>query len=155
MALFADNRCRIPPVTARSPNGEAVQVDLSAIVAGFSGTVDIVASVTVSIDGGATTTPIAFTANQILTDPADGSTIHLDTSAMFRTGEDYIEFPGTNDVFDTLAALRDDQLNTRNLSSQGRLDAMNRRLGDVGRVEYQLLSEVGLSQSRWNSWNVC
>ena len=46
------------------------------------------------------------------------------------------------------AALRDDLLNTRNLSSQGRLDAMNRRLGDVGRVEDQLLSEVGAQSSR-------
>jgi flagellar hook-associated protein 3 FlgL len=130
-------------LTVTGPNGEAVQVDLSAIVAGFSGAVDIVADGTVSIDGGTTTAPIVFATNQVLTNPADGSTIHLDTSAMFQTGEDSVEFPGTNDVFDTLAALRDDLLNTRNLSSQDRLAAMNRRLGDVGRVEDQLLSEVG------------
>ena len=130
-------------LTVTGPNGEEVHVDLSAIVAGFSGTVDITADGTVSVDGGVTTVPISFSANQIITDPADGATVHLDTQAMFRTGEDSVEFPGTNDVFDTLVALRDDLLNTRDLSSADRLDAMNRRLGDIERVEDQLLSEVG------------
>ncbi|MCP4170412.1 MAG: flagellar hook-associated protein 3 [Fuerstiella sp.] len=124
-------------------NGDQVHVDLSAIVAGFSGSVDITADGTISADGGATTVPIVFSTNQIITDPADGTTIHLDTSAMLRTGENSVEFSGTNDVFDTLAALRDDLLNTRDFSSQDRLDAMNRRLGDIERVEDHLLGEVG------------
>ncbi len=130
-------------LTVTGPNGETVYVDVSSIAAGFSGTVDITADGTVSVDGGTTTVPITFSANQIITNPADGATVHLDTQAMFRTGEDYVEFPGTNDVFDTLVALRDDLLNTRGLSSGDRLDAMNRRLGDIERVEDQLLSEVG------------
>lgn len=125
------------------PNGEQVYVDLSAITAGFSGSVDIVADGTVSVDGGTTTDPILFAANQIVTNPADGLTVHLDATAMFRTGENSVEFAGTNDVFDTLAALRDDLVNTRDLASQDRLDAMNRRLGDIEPVEDHLLSEVG------------
>ena len=126
------------------PNGEQVYVDLSAITAGFNGTVDIVADGTLSIDGGLTTQPLAFSTNEIFTDPADGSTIHLDTTTLIRTGEDTAEFLGTNDVFGTLIALKDDLANTRNLSGPDRKDAINRRLGDIERLEDHLLDEVGI-----------
>ena len=126
------------------PNGEQVYVDLSAITAGFNGTVDIVADGTLSIDGGLTAQPIVYSTNEIYTDPTDGSTVHLDTTTLFRTGEDSAEFLGTNDVFGTLIALRDDLVNTRNLSGPDRKDAINRRLGDIERLEDHLLDEVGI-----------
>ncbi|HIE97641.1 MAG TPA: flagellar hook-associated protein 3 [Planctomycetes bacterium] len=130
-------------LTVTGPNGEQVYLDLSAITAGFSGTVDIVADGTLSIDGGITTQPIAFSTNETYTDPADGATVHLDTTTLFRTGEDSAEFVGTNDVFGTLIALRDDLTNSRNLSGPDRKDAINRRLGDIERLEDHLLDEVG------------
>ena len=126
------------------PNGEQVYVNLSAITAGFNGTVDIVADGMLSIDGGITVQPIAYSANEILTDPADGSTVHLDTTALFRTGEDSAEFPGTNDVFGTLIALRDDLTNSRDLSNPDRNEAIQRRLVDIERLEDHLLNEVGM-----------
>ncbi len=131
-------------LTVTGPNGEQVYLDLSAITAGFSGTVDIVADGTLSIDGGITTQPIAFSTNETYTDPADGATVHLDTTTLFRTGEDSAEFVGTNDVFGTLIALRDDLTNSRNLSGPDRKDAINRRLGDIERLEDHLLDEVGI-----------
>ncbi|MEO1980425.1 MAG: flagellar hook-associated protein FlgL, partial [Fuerstiella sp.] len=131
-------------LTVTGPNGEQVYLDLSAITAGFSGTVDIVADGTLSIDGGITTQPIAFSTNETYTDPADGATVHLDTTTLFQTGEDSAEFVGTNDVFGTLIALRDDLTNSRNLSGPDRKDAINRRLGDIERLEDHLLDEVGI-----------
>ncbi len=101
---------------------------------------------TLSVDGGATTQPIVFSTNQIVTDPADGSTINPDTSALFRTGEASAEFPGTNDVFGTLIALRDDLLNSRDLTSQDRKDAMGRRVGDIERLENHLGMQSGCSR---------
>ncbi|MCP4854019.1 MAG: hypothetical protein GY903_05960 [Fuerstiella sp.] len=105
---------------------------------------DIVADGTLSIDGGVTTLPIVYSTNETYTDPTDGSTVHLDTTNLFRTGEDSAEFPGTNDVFGTLIALRDDLTNTRDLNGTDRKDAINRRLGDIERLEDHLLNEVGI-----------
>ncbi len=125
-------------------NGERVYVDATAILAGFNGTVDITSTGTMSIDGGLTTTPISFAANQVVTDARDGTIVNLDTSLINRTGTDQLEFPGTDDVFDAIRSLRDDLLNTRSLAPSERAASLNRRLGDIERVHEHVLDIIGM-----------
>lgn len=126
------------------PQGEKVYLDASAIVAGFSGSVDITSTGTMSIDGGVTTTPITFAANEVVTDSRNGAMVNLNTSMISRTGTDQLEFPGTTDVFNAVRSLRDDLLNTRNLSTSDRAAALDRRLGDLERVHAHILDIIGV-----------
>ncbi len=126
------------------PGGERVYLDASAISAGFNGTVDITSTGSMSIDGGVTKTPISFAASQAVTDSRNGTVVNLDSSAIHRTGTDQLEFPGTTDVFKAVRALRDDLLNTRNLSTGDRASALNRRVGDLERVHSHLLDVIGV-----------
>ena len=61
-----------------------------------------------------------------------------------RTGTDQLEFPGTTDVFNAVSSLRDDLLNTRNLSPGDRATSLNRRLGDLERVHDHVLDIIGV-----------
>ncbi len=125
-------------------NGEKVYVDASAITAGLNGTIDIESTGNLSIDGGATTTPITFTGNDVVTDSSNGGVVNIDTSAITRVGTDSLEFPGTNDVFNSVIALRDELLNTRHLSASDHAAALNRRLGDIERVQSHVLDILGV-----------
>ena len=124
--------------------GEKVYVNTTGISAGFNGTVDLEATGSLSLDGGLTTTPIAFSANQQITDPRDGTLVNLDTTAIRRAGTDHVEFPGTSDVFSTLRELRDDILNVRNIPEADRSDSLTRRLGDIERIQDHVLDMVGV-----------
>ena len=126
------------------PSGEVVYVDTSALTAGFSGSVDITADGTISIDEGATSTPLTFDANESVVDSRDNSVVYLDTSGRLYAGQGVIEFPGTTDVFDTLVALRDDVLNERGLNTQNRLAAFDRHIANIDRIENHLLDQVGV-----------
>ena len=125
-------------------NGEKVYVDASAITAGFNGTIDIESTGNLSIDGGATTTPISFAGNDVVTDSSTGGVVNIDSTGITRVGKDSLEFPGTNDVFNAVIALRDDLLNTRNLSTSERAAALDRRLGDIERVHSHVLDTLGV-----------
>lgn len=126
------------------PDGAKVYVDASAITAGFNGTIDIESTGNLSIDGGATTTPITFTDNDVVTDSRNGAVVNIDTSTITRVGTDNLEFPGTNDAFNAVIALRDELLNTRNLSPSDHAAALDRRLGDIERVQSNILDILGV-----------
>ncbi|MCA9176308.1 MAG: hypothetical protein KDB14_17600, partial [Planctomycetales bacterium] len=125
------------------PNGELVHLDLSSISPGFSGTVDIVATGSVSIDNGATSVAIDFSSNQQLIHGETGATINLDTSGVIRSGDDPFDHPGSSNLFETLIALRDDLLNARGLTEREFQDALTSRLGDLERLTDHLLDNVG------------
>ncbi|MCA9049281.1 MAG: flagellar hook-associated protein FlgL [Planctomycetaceae bacterium] len=126
------------------PNGEFTFLDTTGITAGFDGTIDVTAEGTLSIDGGLSEVPITFADNNAVTDSSDGSVVYPDTTDIRRTGTNSVELIGTTDAFDVLVALRDDLLNTRGLETQHRLDALNRRIADVDRVDNHLLSQIGV-----------
>lgn len=126
------------------PDGEKVYVNTTAITPGFSGSVDLTADGTLSIDGGATSTAITFSASQQVVDSRDGTLVNLDTSGTRMAGTDELEFPGTSDIFSVLRQLRNDLLNSRNLETSDRAEALNRRLGDVELVQDHLLDMVGV-----------
>ena len=126
------------------PLGEVVHLDLSSITPGFSGTVDLQADALLSVDGGQTTQAIGYSANEQITDPSDGSVIYIDTTNIRLAESEHLEFPGTGSAFQTLVALRDDILNGRSLEQSARNDAVQRRLGDIERLEDHLLDELGV-----------
>lgn len=126
------------------PAGERIFVDTTSIVPGFSGVVSLTAEGTLSLDQGAQTTPLTFSDSQSVVDSRNGERVYLDTTQVTRTGVDQLEFPGTNDIFHALIALREDLRNSRGLGTAELSAAMGRRLGDLDRVSTHVLSEIGL-----------
>jgi len=126
------------------PFGETVFVDTTAITPGFSGSVDITASGSVSIDDGATQTALDFTANQQIVDSRDGTIIHLDSSAPMRTGTDRVEMPGTSNAFQVLIGLRDELRNPAGKSDTELSDALGFRIDELERMSDHLLNEIGV-----------
>lgn len=126
-----------------SPNGDAVYVDTTAITAGFNGSVDITANGTMSIDGGATSTPVTFASDQFATDGATGKTTFVDTTNVKRVGSERIDYAGAYDSFQALIALRDDLRNTNNLSHTDQIQAVANHIGEIDRAQNKLLDKVG------------
>ena len=126
------------------PNGEKAYLKTTNISPGFDGTVDMTSTGKLSVDGGLSTINIAYSANQQVTDSRDGTVVNIKTSAIRIAGTDNLEFPGTSDVFSVIRELRDDLLNTRGLDVSAQNEALNRRLGDVERVQDHLLDIVGV-----------
>jgi flagellar hook-associated protein 3 len=125
------------------PQGEIVFLDTTNITAGFSGNVSVQADGVISIDGGATSIPIDFSADQILTHSVRQSVTHVDTSGVKQTGRVNVEYQDTADAFTTLFELRDDLLNNRKLANDGVAGALGRRLADIDSVSDQIFGAIG------------
>lgn len=123
-------------------HGEIIHVDMSSITAGFSGTVDIVADGTLSVDGGLSTTAIDFSSNQTIVDSTTDRFTNINSSNIIRTGDDYLDFPGTSDAFQVLYELTQDLRNTRNLSNSDIAEALDSRLGELARASDNLLDSI-------------
>jgi flagellar hook-associated protein 3 FlgL len=123
--------------------GEVVFIDTTAIAAGFNGAVAITADGTLSTDGGATTVPIDFSANQIVIHGANGSVTNIDTTAVRRAGTEQLEYRGAYDAFEILMTLRDDLRNLRGLTEGEQLEAISSKIGELNRVRDNILNVVG------------
>lgn len=130
------------------PGGEVVHLDLSNVTAGFSGTVTVQGAGRASIDGGLTFAPIGFSANEVLTDSRDQSTVNVDSSGIRRAGIDRVELTQTANAFEALKLLRDDLLTGGDVSSNVHAERINRRLTDVVRIQDHLLEHVGTQSVR-------
>ena len=128
-------------------DGEIIYVDMSAITAGFTGNVGLTADGTLSIDDGASTTPIDFSSNQQVFDVDGEQFVNIDTTNTFRTGDDFLEFPGTADVFQAVYELVVDLRNDRGLDNKSVSEALGRRLEDIERLSDHLLENVGKQSS--------
>ena len=124
-------------------NGAVVFVDASAITAGFNGTVAVAGDGTLSVDGGATSTPITFSSNQVVTNSLTGAVTNIDSTNIVRAGSDHVEYTGTFDTFQILQALRDDLRNVRGLSAAEQASAVAGRIGELERVRTNVLGVVG------------
>ncbi len=133
-------------------NGRFVYLDTRSITAGFNGEVDIIANGSVSIDGGETEQAIDFSENQLFTDSRDGGTVYLDTRNARNLENAKLEFSGTFDAFQTLVALREDLLNSRELNVGERNEALGRRIEDIDRVNDHLLNEIGVQSVNLESF---
>jgi len=132
-------------------NGDVIFLNTTAITANFNGDVDITADGTLSIDGGATTTPITFSASQMITNSASGKVTFVDTASVKRTGREVVEYPGTYDAFQSLVALRDSLRNTSNLSQTDQIAAISKHIGELERVHNRILDTVGAQSASLSS----
>ncbi len=124
-------------------NGDVVYIDTSAITAGFNGSIAISSTGAMSVDGGATSTPITYSANQAVTDGATGAVTFVDTTNLQRTGAETVDHPGSYDPFQALIALRDDLNNVNNLSSADQIQAISGSIADLQSVSTQVESAMG------------
>jgi flagellar hook-associated protein 3 FlgL len=125
------------------PGGQVVYLDTTAITPGFSGTVAITADGTLSTDGGATTVPIAFSANQVVTNSATGAVTNVNSTQIRQTGTDGLTYPGTEDAFQVLMSLRDALRNTSGLSANDQVQAISGTIAELDRVHNGVLAGVG------------
>lgn len=125
------------------PHGEAVFLNTTAITPGFNGTVSLTATGTLSVDGGATSKPIDFSANQVVTDGTTGAMTNVDSAQIRRAGTDRLDYQGATDVFQVLIALRDDIRNTHGLSATDRSHAISRHMTALDRVNNGVIDALG------------
>jgi flagellar hook-associated protein 3 FlgL len=124
-------------------NGREIHLDFSSVTPGFNGPVDVESTGTVSVDGGATEVALDFSDSQTIVDSTTGTQVHVDTTGVSQTGDDYLEFPGTSDVFQALYELKEDLRNTRGLDNQARAQSLDRRIGEIERLSEHVLEAVG------------
>ncbi len=99
------------------PDGETVHLDFSGVPPATPFTVAAQGDGTLSIDGGATKVAIDFSANQTARNSADGTITQVDSTAIRQAGSEELTYSGTFGILGTMAAIRDDLLNTRELSA--------------------------------------
>lgn len=127
----------------QGPNGETVFLNTTAIAAGFNGSVAITSNGTLSVDGGASSVPINFSGNQVVTNSQTGAVTNVNSTNIRQTGSDDISNTGAYDVFQILASLRDALRNTRNLPPSQQTDAVGQTLQELDRVRTSVLAVVG------------
>ena len=125
------------------PKGELIHLDTTAITPTFNGTVAVTANGTLSVDGGATTVPITFAANQQLTNSLDGSVTNVNSVNIRTTGTDQLDYTGSADAFQALIELRDDLRNKRGLSEPQQIEAISGQVAELDRVSTNILTTVG------------
>lgn len=125
-------------------NGEKIFVNTTSIAAGFNANVDLTAAGTMSIDGGATTTAISFTGNEILNDSLTGKLVTINSTNILRTGDDYLEFTGTSNAFQVVDELIQDLRGNRSLDNAQFGNALARRMGELESMADRVLTAVGL-----------
>lgn len=130
-----------------SNDGGELNVDMSNIVPGFDGVVNLESTGTLSADGGKTINTIDFSASQTVIDSITNTQVHIDTREIRTTGDELLEFPGSSNTFQTLYELAQDLRNTRGLSNQQQAAAIDRRLGDLGAQSDKILATVGRQSS--------
>lgn len=128
------------------PNGEVIHLNTTAISPGFSGSVALTATGTLSVDGGTTSIPIDFSANQVVTDGTSGAMTNIDSSMIRQAGTEQLDYQGTADVFQILIALRDNIRNVQSLSAADRSKAFGRGIADLDRINKGVVEAMG-SQS--------
>lgn len=123
--------------------GQTVYLDTTSISGGFNGTVDITSTGTLSVDDGASTVPIDFSTNQLVSDVDSGRFVAIDSSNIRSTGDDQLEFPGTSNLFEILHATAADLRNNRDLTPTEYAKALNRRMDELDQVNKMIFSVMG------------
>jgi len=126
------------------PNGETIFVDTTAVTPSLPPTtVSIAASGSLSIDGGLSSVPIDFTAdNQQVVSSETGQVLHVDSTGITRAGTEEVTYENTDTLFDALIAIRD-ILRDPNLSSEEAGNRIREHLDDLDRAHSDLLTSLG------------
>lgn len=101
-------------------SGDVVYVDTSGMLLGAGQqVVPIEATAKATMDDGQTTLNVAaFTDNVAITESSSDRVLYVDTTNLARTGTDLVRVPGTYNLFNTLAGIRDLMLNDRHLTNE-------------------------------------
>ncbi|MFO0968404.1 MAG: flagellar hook-associated protein FlgL [Gemmataceae bacterium] len=129
------------------PKGEIVHLDTTAITPGFSGTIALTANGTLSTDGGASSVPITFAANQQVTNSVDGGVTNVNSVNIRTTGTEALDYTGSADAFQALIELRDDLRNKRGLTEPEQIAALSAQVSELDRVRTNVLTTVGEQSS--------
>lgn len=130
------------------PSGEIVYLNTTSISPGFNGIVTIASDGTLSTDGGATTTAIDFSSNQAIVSSTTNGVTNVNSTNIRQAGNSNLDYPGTNDVFQTLIALRDTINNTQGLNTADRRAALNQQIGELQRFSSSLATPLGSQSSQ-------
>jgi flagellar hook-associated protein 3 FlgL len=122
--------------------GDAVYVNTTAVQAGFQGTVGIRADGSLSIDDGASSAPLGFTANDAVTDSRTGRILYVNTAQVTRAGLEPVRIRGTYDLFGALVNMRDAILNSRGLSADDSGAVLDEAVGEVKEVSSRLMETL-------------
>ncbi len=103
-----------------------------------------------SIDDGAswTTVPSGGDDNLAVTDSTTGKVLYVDTTGITATGTDLVRVPGTQNMFDTLIAIRDMLTNDKGFSNSQLTDLKNSLSDSLDEVSSSLLSKESLLGSK-------
>lgn len=124
-------------------NGVAVYINTTAITPAFNGSVSFTSTGTLSVDNGASSLPINFSANQVVTNSATGAVTNVNSTNIRQTGTDTVNYTGSFDAFQSLIALRDDFQNAQKLPDSQVAQNVSQRLAEIDRVHDGILGAVG------------
>jgi len=119
----------------------ALFVDTSGIHG--AGVETLTATAALTIDGGATTTPITFAEDQVVTNSYTGAVTRVDTRSIGCTGVEVVEYEGTCDVFETLIYLRNALENGFDQGEAGALAMVQASLTQIDAGHEQVLMALG------------
>lgn len=122
--------------------GGKIYVDTSAIAAGTNASFDLQADGTMSLDEGASSTAIDFSANQMVKD-STGNIRYFDTREAQAAGEGEVELAGNTDLFHQLRSLRDDLKNYSHYTTDEWANKVSDHLGALEQSADHLLGVVG------------
>jgi flagellar hook-associated protein 3 FlgL len=132
----------------RDASGAEVHLDFTGH-AGASGTSTITGAASASIDGGATFHALDLgSADVRLIDEASGTVLHVDATAIRRTGTDLVTFRGAVDVFAVLDGIVEDLRNTDGLDTPELGVRLQQRLGELDRRHEGVLESLGTLGAR-------
>ncbi len=133
-----------PPadLTVEDENGARVHVDLSAWT-GLDFNTTLTGAGSVSIDG-LTYTPVNFTETDLRIESQSTSTVlHLDTTALVRSGSELATFQGTPGLFDTIRGAVADLRLPETTDRTTIIKRLQARLGELDRSQEDLLIGLG------------
>lgn len=128
--------------------GDVAYVDLTKLGPLFTGTVGITATANVSFDNNLTKKPLAVGGNSAVTDPVSGGLLYVDTTGLSRVGGVSVTVPGTHDVFNLLAHVRDTLNNTQGLSEDQQAQIIDTSLTSLDEVMGTVGSGMAAQGSR-------
>jgi flagellar hook-associated protein 3 len=129
-------------------NGDVVYLNTTAITPGFSGSVSLTATGTLSVDGGTTTVPINFTGDQTVTNGATGAVTNVNSTNIRQAGTDQVDYQGTSSLFQTLINLRNTIANTQGLSATDRTAALGQQIAELDRATTNVANVMGTQSAQ-------
>ncbi len=133
--------------TVTSDGGSELHLDFTAFV-GATASAAVRGDGSISIDD-ATYVPLTFAETDLeLIDPETNGVIHLDATAVHRSGRELVTFGGTVNAFDVLQGIVDDLKNSDNLALQDLQDRLGLWLGELDRNHDNVLIATGTLGSR-------